>query len=88
MAMAFAEGERNIGLQDLNDVMAWAPDQYIAMMREASDKRIAEDGRRSDSPSGRPNGSDPGFDGDDNGTGVPSDYDPNGVDPGYNDVGA
>src|SRR5271154_4095494 len=35
---AFAEGERNIGLQDLNDVMRWAPDQYVQMMREANDK--------------------------------------------------
>jgi hypothetical protein len=48
LAMAFAEGERNVGLQDLNDVMRFAPDQYVQMMREANDKEIA-DGRRTDS---------------------------------------
>ena len=38
LGMAFAEGERNVGLQDLVDVMAFAPDQYIQMMREANDR--------------------------------------------------
>ena len=42
---AFAEGERNAGLRLLTDVMSSAPDQYISMMREASDKEQA-DGRR------------------------------------------
>ena len=86
LAMAFAEGERNAGLQLLNDVMAFAPDQYVQMMREQQDRRIAEDGRR-DNPNGT-NGRDPGLNGDDNGAGVDSDYTPDDRDPGYNDIGA
>ena len=40
--MSFNEGERNLGLQLLNDIIRWSPDQYIQMIREAN-------GRRSDS---------------------------------------
>lgn len=47
LGMAFSEGERNIGLQILNDVMQFAPDQYVQMMREANDRRIADDNRQS-----------------------------------------
>ena len=39
--MAFAEGERNVGVQDLIDIMRFAPDQYIQMMREFNDKEQA-----------------------------------------------
>ena len=46
LAMAFAEGERNTGLQLLNDIMQFAPDQYVQMMREANDRRIADEPRR------------------------------------------
>lgn len=35
---AFAEGERNIGLMDLNDIMATCPDQYVLMMREYNER--------------------------------------------------
>lgn len=35
LAMAFAEGERNSGLQLLNDILTYCPDQYVNMMREA-----------------------------------------------------
>lgn len=53
LTMAFAEGERNVGLQVLGDIMAFAPDQYIQMMREANDRHIAADrghgGNREDS---------------------------------------
>ena len=74
---AFNEGERNVGLQDLNDVMRFAPDQYIQMMREANDREQA-DGRRSDSPAA---GSGPGNRRDNTGPepeagSVVSDYDP------------
>ena len=77
LGMAFAEGERNVGLQDLNDVMAFAPDQYIQMMREANDRsnndrpiRSAENGRRDDTGSEPEAGAvisdyDPGNDDDD-----------------------
>ena len=53
LAMAFAEGERNIGLQLLTDVMRFAPDQYIQMTREASDKEIANGRRDTDRGSDR-----------------------------------
>ena len=32
--MAFAEGERNQGLQLLADIMRWCPERFIEMMRE------------------------------------------------------
>jgi hypothetical protein len=43
---AFAEGQRAIGLQILAEVMAWSPDQYLSMMREANNKDIADAARR------------------------------------------
>ena len=52
LAMAFNEGKRSVSLQLLADVVRWAPDQYIQMMREANDKEIAN-GRRTDSGSER-----------------------------------
>ena len=80
LAMAFAEGERNVGLQLLNDVMAFAPDQYVQMMREATDKELA-DARRSDDNRSNGRGPDPGRDDSghdlDDATGrVDSEYDP------------
>lgn len=59
LAMAFGEGERNIGLQDLNDVMQFAPDQYIQMMREAND-RNQSNGRRTDDSGHERSGADSG----------------------------
>ena len=38
---AFKEGERNVGLQLLNDVMQADPDGYVQMMREANVRRSA-----------------------------------------------
>jgi hypothetical protein len=43
---AFAEGERNIGLQHLNEIMAACPDQYVIMMREENGRNSAADTRR------------------------------------------
>lgn len=43
---AFREGERNIGLRLLADVMAEAPAQYVTMVREAK----AEEVRRTGAP--------------------------------------
>jgi hypothetical protein len=40
---AFKEGERNVGLQILNDVMMASPDNYVLMMREANVRHIAAD---------------------------------------------
>lgn len=36
--MAFAEGERNIGLQLLSDLMTFTPDTYVLMMREKNER--------------------------------------------------
>lgn len=72
---AFNEGERNICLQLLNDIMRFCPDQYIQMMREQSDKEIVNDQRNDDgrigdqSDSGRTDNDGPG-------DGAVSDYDP------------
>src|SRR6266704_2332873 len=41
LAMAFAEGERNIGLQLVGDIMVACPDDYILMMREANERERA-----------------------------------------------
>lgn len=45
IAMAFAEGERNQGLQLLGDVMAACPEQFLEMMREANVRRTLADTR-------------------------------------------
>ena len=39
LRMAFAEGQRNLGLQLLGWVMDECPDEYELMMREARDER-------------------------------------------------
>lgn len=41
LATAYAEGERNIGLLVLNDIMQACPDQYILMMRESNERHLA-----------------------------------------------
>ena len=76
LAMAFNEGERNIGLQDLTDIMQFAPDQYIQMMREANDRSIAANsGHLGDQPNnGRADS--PGPSDDAESGSVLSDYDP------------
>ena len=43
---AFREGERNVGLQLLNDVMT-CPDEYVQMMREANVRDISAATERS-----------------------------------------
>jgi hypothetical protein len=47
LASAFAEGERNVGLKLLNDIMSFCPDQYIAMMQERNERDRANESRRS-----------------------------------------
>jgi hypothetical protein len=39
LAMAFAEGERNVGLQLTADFIAAAPDNYLLMLKEAGNVR-------------------------------------------------
>lgn len=51
---AFGEGQRNIGLQDIDDIMQACPDKYILMMRERNER----DASRS-TPSERSSGSNP-----------------------------
>ena len=45
---AYRKGERNIGLRTFADLLAHCPDYYIQMIKEANDRRIARDTRRSD----------------------------------------
>lgn len=47
LSMAFAEGERNVGLILMADIMAICPDQYINLQREANDRHLAADARTS-----------------------------------------
>ena len=42
LAMAFAEGERNVGLYVLADLMQAAPNQYLAMVKEAEEVQELE----------------------------------------------
>ena len=69
--MAFSEGERNIGLQLLNDIMAACPDHYIQMMRERNERDAARS--RDDSPNG---GDESSFDSGDNSVGGEESGDP------------
>lgn len=47
--MAFNEGERNAGLQLLNDIMRACPDNYVLMMKERNEKELTNAARsRSD----------------------------------------
>lgn len=46
LAMAFAEGERNVGLRLLADVMSAGPKHYLLMMEERSARDATADRRR------------------------------------------
>jgi hypothetical protein len=39
LAMAFSEGERNVGLQITNDLISASPDNYLLMLKEAGNVR-------------------------------------------------
>lgn len=67
LGSAFAEGERNIGLQLYSDIVNWAPDQYIQMIREANDRHISSSGRSGDTED-TGGESEPGANGDDSTT--------------------
>lgn len=45
LSMAFAEGERNIGLALVADIMPICSEQYITMIRESNDRHLAADSR-------------------------------------------
>src|SRR5262245_7608246 len=69
LAMAFAEGERNQGLQLLTDVMSVCPDMFVRMMQEQHEQHSSTRGDRADG-NGRDQGSepDPSGDADDDGS--------------------
>ena len=45
LRMAFLEGQREIGIRLLMDIMASCPDQYVTMMRERNERQSANDSR-------------------------------------------
>src|SRR5262245_18510863 len=45
LRMAFMEGQREVGLRLLMDIMGACPDQYITMMREQNERSSASDAR-------------------------------------------
>jgi hypothetical protein len=47
LRMAFMEGQREIGLRLLMDIMGACPDEYIRMMRERNERQSAIDARSS-----------------------------------------
>lgn len=50
LSMAFREGERNIGLGLLADVMQSSPDNFTLMMREQDERNTGRNASRSPSP--------------------------------------
>lgn len=45
---AFKEGQRNVGIRLLNDIMQSCPDQYVLMMRERNERDASRDRRTDD----------------------------------------
>jgi hypothetical protein len=56
--MAFMEGQRDIGLRLLNDIMASCPDDYIQMMRESNERRSTSERTSSENRDGSDQGPD------------------------------
>lgn len=57
--MAFMEGQREVGILLLADIMAACPDQYVQMMRERNERNASYDaGRRKPDTNGRDRQSD------------------------------
>ena|SRR5215472_9505159 len=52
LQMAFNEGERNVGLKLLNDIMQAAPDSYPLMMREANERHTSSEQSRGETSVG------------------------------------
>lgn len=44
---AYRKGERNIGLRTFADLLAHCPDYYIQMVKEANDRRLVRDVKKS-----------------------------------------
>lgn len=47
--MAFNEGNRNSGLQQMNDIMGICPEKYTIMLAEQKEEKEKNDNRKSDS---------------------------------------
>jgi hypothetical protein len=64
LRMAFMEGQREIGLRLLMDIMGACPDHYIQMMRESNERQSVHDARfsRRDSADGDGRDQEPGSD--------------------------
>lgn len=45
--MAFMEGQREVGIRLLSDIMGACPDQYVLMMRERNERNASYDAGRS-----------------------------------------
>lgn len=45
--MAFMEGQREVGIRLLSDIMSACPDHYVLMMRERNERDSAYESRRS-----------------------------------------
>jgi hypothetical protein len=59
LEMAFREGERNVGLRILDDLMQACPDDYVLMMREENGRRTISEQRGSEDGNGRDQGREP-----------------------------
>jgi len=55
--MAFMEGQREVGLMLLADIMSACPDQYILMMRERNERESTNSVRNRKDSDGRDSGS-------------------------------
>lgn len=76
LRMAFMEGQREIGLRLLMDIMGACPDQYVQMMRERNERTSAADARsqrRGQDGDGRDSDPDPD---DDSGSDYTADFYP------------
>src|SRR5882672_4979519 len=63
LRMAFMEGQREVGIRLLTDIMGACPDQYVLMMRERNERNSAYDARRSrKDTNGRYSEPDPDYD--------------------------
>jgi len=62
LSMAFSEGERNVGLQLLNDIMSACPGRYVEMMQERNERDAARDSAKQRA---RPDGFEPDLGSDD-----------------------
>ena len=59
LSSAFAEGERNVGLRLLSDVLTACPDQYIQAQRESNERSSLDERRSSAESDGGDSGSVP-----------------------------